>query len=214
MRAYNEIYLDDAMRNLANAFDYAVNSCNMDIDLFGEFFIASEFDKEFGKGNPRLVSGMSGVELVRSIYYKIYKEDILPDPIYNFDRTKEYWLGFTLAYYQWYSGRRFKDIIEIVPLSNMLQMYPEYHEMDIMRFVEVMEERLNDRRLPTKLKKIRESRGFSQSELSRKSGVTLRAIQLYEQKVNNIDKASVNTIYKLAKVLYCEIEDLLENPGV
>ena len=39
--------------------------------------------------------------------------------------------------------------------------------------------------------------------------VSLRNIQ-----VNNIDKASVNTIYKLAKVLYCEIEDLLENPGV
>ena len=43
-------------------------------------------------------------------------------------------------------------------------------------------------------------------------GVSLRSIQMYEQKVNDIDKAQARTLYKLSRVLGCSIEDLLENP--
>ena len=64
----------------------------------------------------------------------------------------------------------------------------------------------------TKLKQIRESRGISQTELAEMSGVKLRSIQMYEQKVNDIDKAQSQTLYKLSRVLGCGIEDLLENP--
>ena len=31
MHAYDEQYLDDAMRNLGEATDYAVNACNMSL---------------------------------------------------------------------------------------------------------------------------------------------------------------------------------------
>ena len=44
----------------------------------------------------------------------------------------------------------------------------------------------------------------------KKSGVSLRSIQMYEQRNKNINKASVETIYRLAKALGCEIEDLIE----
>lgn len=63
-----------------------------------------------------------------------------------------------------------------------------------------------------KLKTIRENRGLSQSELSMQSGVNLRSIQMYEQKVNDIDKAQGHTLYKLSRVLGCNVEDLLKNP--
>ena len=62
------------------------------------------------------------------------------------------------------------------------------------------------------LKTIRENRGISQVELAALSGVKLRSIQMYEQKVNDIDKAQARTLYKLSRVLGCSIEDLLENP--
>lgn len=212
MRAYDEIYLTDAMRNLADALDYAVNTCKVDIDWFGNFFLVSGAAKEFGRGNPHLVSGMSGEELVKSIYYKIYKEDILPEHSFSFDKSPEYWLGWVLAYYQWYTAKDFGDIIGRVSLSTMIKMYPTYHKMDILRFVEEIDRICNDKNIPTKLKTIRENRGFSQSQLAKKSTISLRAIQLYEQKVNNIDRASVQTVYKLARALYCDIEDLLENP--
>lgn len=35
------------------------------------------------------------------------------------------------------------------------------------------------------------------------SGVSLRSIQLYEQRVNDIDKARCHTLYKLLRKLCC-----------
>lgn len=84
--------------------------------------------------------------------------------------------------------------------------------MDITRFNEAMENKYNDFISETKLKKIRESRQISQQELAKLSGTNIRSIQLYEQKVNDIDKAQAQTLYKLSRVLGCNIEDLLENP--
>ena len=75
-----------------------------------------------------------------------------------------------------------------------------------------MERRYSEVVMETKLRKIRESRQLSQAELSKLSGVALRSIQLYEQKVNDIDKAQAQTLYKLARTLGCNVEDLLENP--
>ena len=64
----------------------------------------------------------------------------------------------------------------------------------------------------TNLKRIRTAYGVTQAELSERSGVSLRSIQMYEQRNKNINKASVDTIYRLAKVLGCNMEDLLEKP--
>ena len=60
-------------------------------------------------------------------------------------------------------------------------------------------------------KSIRKSRDLSHSELAAQSGVNLRSIQIYEQKVNNRNKAQVQTLYKLSRILGCRVEDLLEN---
>ncbi len=38
---------------------------------------------------------------------------------------------------------------------------------------------------------------LSQSELAEQSGIKVRNIQMYEQRVNNIDKAQAQTLYKL-----------------
>ena len=60
------------------------------------------------------------------------------------------------------------------------------------------------------LKMIREAVGLSQSKLADKSGVSVRMIQHYEQGVKDINKAQVGTVYKLAKALKVNIEDLIE----
>lgn len=59
------------------------------------------------------------------------------------------------------------------------------------------------------LKEIRTQKGVSQSELSRKSGVSIRNIQAYEQGQINIDNASAMTVYQLCKALGCRYEDIL-----
>ena len=60
------------------------------------------------------------------------------------------------------------------------------------------------------LKKIRESVGLSQNKLATLSGVYNSMIQHYEQGVKDINKAQVGTVYKLAKALKVNIEDLIE----
>ena len=62
----------------------------------------------------------------------------------------------------------------------------------------------------SKLSEIRKARGFTQQQLSDASGVTLRMIQLYEQRQNDISKAQVNVVLSLAKALGCDVEDIIE----
>ena len=62
----------------------------------------------------------------------------------------------------------------------------------------------------SKLKHIREAHKMSQSQLAEASGVNVRMIQHYEQGFKDINKASVITVYKLAKALNINTEDLIE----
>ena len=62
----------------------------------------------------------------------------------------------------------------------------------------------------TNLKRIRRANGFSQKRLAEVSGVSLRMIQLYEQRQNDINKAQASTLLALARVLNCRLEDLME----
>lgn len=210
--AYSELYLSDAKKNLATMFDYAVNDCKYDVDWVVELFVTSGYAKRFETGSPAVIAGMSGVELTRNIVYTVYKENILIEAAQPVDKTPEYWAGWALASYQWQSGYRFKDIFEKVKMSDIVAMYRPYHEMDIRQFYDAMDEKMSLVHVETRLKRIREAAGLSQNDLAVKSGVSLRSIQMYEQRNNDIDKAQAHTLYKLSVALGCDIEDLLETP--
>lgn len=210
--AYNKSYLSNAKNRLSQFFDYAINDCNFKSDWIAMMFVQSGYAEQFERGNPAVLAGMSGIELAQLVINKIYKEKKLPSPSFSNDKSPEYWAGWALAEYQWYTGRRFKDIFEYSPLSKIISMYSVYHEMDITQFIDTLNQFYTEIDAETKLKRIRESRGLSQAELASESGVHLRSIQMYEQKANNIDKAQAQTLYKLSRVLGCTIEDLLENP--
>ena len=61
------------------------------------------------------------------------------------------------------------------------------------------------------LKKIRESRGYSQGTLSNISDVPCRAIQAYESGYRDINKAQGITLRALADALGCSIEDIMDD---
>ena len=61
----------------------------------------------------------------------------------------------------------------------------------------------------SKLQDLRKKQNLSQSELAKKSNVNIRMIQYYEQGMRDINKAQAVTLYKLARVLNCHIEDFL-----
>ena len=62
----------------------------------------------------------------------------------------------------------------------------------------------------TNLKRIRTASGLSQAALAEASGVSLRMIQYYEQRVRDINAAGALTVYRMACALGCTVEDLIE----
>lgn len=210
--AYSELYLDDGMKNLGDMVDYAVRDCGYNPDKFFELFIISGIASNFEKGNPKYVVGMSGVELAQAVLRAVNAATEFPEPTYSEDCGREYWAGWILAYYQWIKKKRFEDIVSGgLPLSKICDMYI-LHEADESKFVEQADMILERYRSTQKsrLQKIRKARGFTQQQLSQESGVSLRMIQLYEQRQNDINKAQVNVVVNLAKALGCDVEDILE----
>ena len=209
--AYNELYLDDAMQNLGDMVDYAVCDLGFEPDEFFNWFIASGIASRFEKGNPKYVAGMSGYELADAVLKATNIEYNKIEPSYPILKSREFWAGWILAYYQWKTNQRFEDIVNNgLTLSTVISMYI-LHEADESKFVDCANEIIerNKKNSNSKLHIIRKARGFTQQQLSDASGVSLRMIQLYEQKQNDISKAQVNVVVSLAKALDCDIEDLI-----
>ncbi len=89
-------------------------------------------------------------------------------------------------------------------------MYSTLHEADITKFFDIANTYFDNKEI-SNLKIVRQASGLSQSKLTKLADVKLRSIQMYEQRRNDINKAQEKNLYKLAKVLGCNIEDLLDN---
>lgn len=156
---------------------------------------------------------MSGTELAQAVLADAFLVADYPSPRFEEERSSGFWVGWVLAAFQWLYACSFKEVLSRVPLTELLAWYPLYHEMGQDQFDDALKETLRERRGETNLKRIREARGLSQSALAARAQVGLRSIQMYEQRVNDIGKAQGRTLYRLALVLGCSIEDLLESPN-
>lgn len=209
-RAYQEIYLSKAQSVIGDAFDYAVNTCGIPGTDFVKLFIASSVSKRMENGEPAYLAGKSGIEIVREIVAETKGQELQIEPQEHFGRSKEYWIGWAIAYYQWYSGRKYSDIFKVLSFEDLQKMYYTLHEADITKFVDIVDSKIKEYFSETNLKRIRTTYGFTQAELAERSGVSLRSIQMYEQRNKNINKASADSMYSLAKALGCTMEDLIE----
>jgi DNA-binding XRE family transcriptional regulator len=165
---------------------------------------------QFERGNPKYIAGKSGVELAAESIKKVNPEQKTIPPSNREYRTPEYWAGWALAQYQWATAKPFASILRVLPFAEIVKMSPTLHEADITKFITVADEIMRRDSPLVNLKRIREGLGISQAKLAAESGVSLRSIQMYEQRNKDINKAQAITIAKLARVLSCEVEDLLE----
>ena len=210
MRAYPETLLPNARSLLADAADYAVVDLGLAIDDFFTFFSASAYARRIERGDRSTILGISGIELARNVLSdKAGQQDFKPARE-SLRRTKAYWTGWILAFYQWTSNRTFRDILQALPASTIEQMYGVHHEAPEERFAATADEIIREKFPETRLKRIRSAYGCSQSRLAEMSGVGIRSIQLYEQRKKDINKAEVGSVLRLARALGCEIEDIME----
>lgn len=202
IHAYDEYYLDMSQRKLASMFELAVYQEKLTVDEFGERFIQSSISKAFEEGDPVYLAGKSANELLGLVLGKQIEETEQ-----NMLASPEYWVGWVLAYTQWYTCKTFAEIIKAYPCSKLLLNYFPYHEMDETETVALIQKQLSTE---SPLKLWRKKRKLSQTELAGISGVSLRAIKAYEQGKLDISKAQADTLYKLARTLDCTIEDLIK----
>lgn len=204
IQSYNNSYLPYVAENLGVMFEHSVD-IGIDPTIFWNTFINSNVAKQIEKGNPKYLT-CSALDYLNEIYKdkKVIteKEDI--------NKDKYYWAGWILAQFQHKKGYSFYKINNHLSINEVLNLYPTLHEADITKFFDVANNYFKKSEI-TNLKKARQARGLSQSELAKLADVELRSIQMYEQRRNDINKAQVETLYKLARVLGCNIEDLLEN---
>ena len=201
IHAYDEYYLDMTQKKLASMFEIAVYEEKMTVDEFGEKFINSYVSKAFENADPIYIAGKSANELLELVLNKQIEQTEQ-----NMFASPEYWVGYVLAYTQWYTFKSFKEIITSYPCSKLLLNYFPYHEMDIMEIVNLIIKHLS---MEPSLKTWRTKRKLTQRQLADISGVSLRAIKAYEQGKLEISKAQGETLYKLARTLDCSIEDLI-----
>ena len=211
VHAYNQVYLTDAMTNLAEALDVAVHVYNFKLDFFMHLFINSGIAAQFEVGNPRYIAGKSGIELVQCVVEKLYGEDSLKRIKTSFSNPSvEYWTGWVLAYYQWSSGKAFRDIQKIITVEELSKKYHPYHEMDEEKIVEYINSKAEHSETVRRLQAYRKQLGMSQSELAKEAGINLRTLQQYEIGAKDINKAAASSVIALSKVLKCKPEALCD----
>ncbi len=208
--AYQETYLHKAQTALGDAFDYAINTCSISGEDFIKLFAASSVSRRMENGEPAFLAGKSGIEIAADVVLETTGKQLDDIPVEHFGRSREYWIGWAICYYQWFSARSFSDIFNVLSFEDLQNMYYTLHEADITKFVEIVDAGIREHFKDTNLKRIRISYGCTQKELAKRSGVSLRSIQMYEQRNKDINKASAETLYRISRVLGCTIEDLLE----
>ena len=203
---FNSLYLYLAQKNLADLFDYSINYLHKSLNEFWFDFVNSEVAKRYSDKDCLYISGRSGGELMCDLYHINEKLDL---PFYE-NKSREYWLGYYIAQFQFLIDVSYYEISKLIDINNVYNMYEPYHTMDISSFIRELVDRYFTEVTTSKLKSARMNIGMSQGELAKSSGVSVRTIQQYEQKRKDINKASVSTLVALTKPLHCSVEDLLE----
>lgn len=106
--AYDKNYLAAAQKNLARMLDYLVNGLHHPLETAWQWFLASELSARFEQGDCTVLVGLSGVELARTVLEQAREPAPVQQPSYAYDRSPEYWTGWALAYYQWFTGLRLR----------------------------------------------------------------------------------------------------------
>ena len=216
MRAYSELYVEDAQENLAVMLDWMCNWQGIGVSQAFALFADSALGDRFGAGEPAVVSGKSGVELGFDL---LKLQGLAPEGegsrlgeirLDCAARSPEFWTGWILAYFQWSEGATFRQIGKLVSAEDVRGLYRPYHEMGIDQGCAAIAGLMRGAQRDTNLKQIRVRAGLSQADLSRLSGVSVRSIQHYEQRQKSINRASAETVLRLSACLCCDPRDLME----
>ena len=110
-----------------------------------------------------------------------------------------------------YKNISFSEILNSLSYGRLFALHPEFHAMPLKEASDLIDSRLSRRRAAsTKLQAYRKRFGLSQRELSEASGVNIRTLQQYETGGKDINRAAVEKMISLSRILHCRSERLLD----
>lgn len=134
---FPEMYIGDLQYNIGFMLGYAVYELNSEGSEFLDAFISTGVAEYIEEGDVRHISGYSGAELA----CKVLGTEPLDSPACQtcISETREFWLGYYLSYYVWYSERSYSEVLDIITYTQLLDMYDRYHEMDLLQFCDTLD---------------------------------------------------------------------------
>ena len=168
---YDKNYVERARIVMAHMLDYAVHGLHYELEDFFLRFIVSDICPKFERGQASVIAGRSGTEIVYEVLNMEPEMVETREDYVAVGKSPEYWLGWSLAYYQWHSGLRFFEIVRQIPIQDIREMYWKYHEMDIQHFVERMDRICHQANMETRLKAYRKRIGLSQRDLAERTEI-------------------------------------------
>lgn len=207
--AYREYYLNDAMRNLGEMTEYAHDACNISPERALRYFVISGYANRFEQGDPHVICGISGTELLQRVAEKCGAVREWPSAIIKYSTEEYYWIGYILAYFQWSINRPFGSILDIITTDDLLRMYPALHTASEERAVSSITDLYRNRTCANRLKEYRKRMAMTQAELAKVSRVNIRTLQQYESGSKSINKAAAESVIALAYALHCRPVELI-----
>ena len=207
--AYDQSLISKARLTLSWMLEYGINVYGIEPEEFFRRFVNSGIAHRIERGDVSCILGRSGAELAYEVVSYADPSIQMVGQIFSMNRSPEYWAGYVLAQFQWSRNVTFKRIGEIVSITQLISLYPKYHEMDTEHILMELDRIDIEKHRGSQLKRLRLYAGLSQSGLAKKTGIPVRTIQQYEQGQKDLSKAQAVYLLELSKVLSCEPSELI-----
>lgn len=136
---YSKTYLGEAMDLVGGLFDIAVYGDARDLSDWIIRFFLPRLARPIEKGNPFVIAGKTSIENYEATMgYPV--TGYVPGG--DFGKSPEYWAGWTLAFCQWNGDRSFKELLDAMPIDELVSLYRPLHEADETLAFWVIERRI------------------------------------------------------------------------
>lgn len=199
------IYLsDDFVTKYSDTFSYLLaRSFNehYSFDFIQKRIAYSQVINELEKSNVTLIA-FSSMERIYSGVFPEHENNFVFNPYDAFG-----WSGYVYIHLFLKIKITIEALFFLIPLEEMLRLYPLYHEMSISQIEGFVFGLLKYSMLDVVMK----AKKMSNKELSNKTGISISTINALRYKKRDIDKLEAHKLMLIAHILNVKIETLLQS---
>ncbi len=162
----------------------------------------SSYFQQIEKDNHSFAPLTTDISLVKSVFPDL-NDDFRKMPIY----VQCLWAAEAYLRIQGQTQLTFECIFLYLPIKNIYEYFPVYHEMGFTRIVERFNELYS---IQSALSIIIDKYGYSLEDISKKTGISYNTLYSLKSRRRDISKINVETALKLSTFLHIRMETICE----